>query len=52
MFDFSPVGAGTYIVPKNINAHLIRTVDGSPSAAISAGATYELEFHPSQVKNM
>lgn len=50
-FDFSPVGTGTYIVPKNINAHLTRTVDGSPSAAISAGATYELVFHPAQVKN-
>ena len=37
-YSFSPVGNGTYVVPKNINAHLTRTVDGSPNAAISAGA--------------
>ncbi len=51
-YSFSPVGNGTYSVPKNINAHLTRTVDGAPNAAVSAGATYELVFHPSQVKNV
>src|SRR5690242_382273 len=50
-FDFSPNGDGTYSVPKNLNAHLTRTVDGTPNAAISAGATYQLVFHPSQVMN-
>jgi RHS repeat-associated protein len=54
-FDFTPVSGGapgTYNVPKDINAHLRRTVNGSPNAAISNGATYELVFHPSQVKNV
>ncbi len=51
-YNFSPNGDGTYVIPKHLNAHLTRTVDGSPSGSISAGATYELVFHPSQVKNV
>jgi RHS repeat-associated protein len=43
---------GKYNVPQDINAHLTRTVNGSPNAAISNGATYELVFHPSQTKNV
>jgi RHS repeat-associated protein len=50
--DQAGANYGTYNMPNDINAHLKRTVDGSPIPTISAGATYELVFHPSQIKNV
>ncbi|TKV57001.1 RHS repeat-associated core domain-containing protein [Nakamurella flava] len=52
-FKFVETGStGVFNVPNDINAHLTRTVNGSPNWETSPGATYELVFHPAQVKNV
>lgn len=51
-FTYVPNGDGTYNVPNDINAHLTRIANGATDVVIGVGATYELVFHPAQIKNV